>query len=1325
MSGSSFASELVAFIGWRLSNNDRLPLSCKHLDETELIFYHWKSRSIKRQTSAFDNQRQLTEVECSLLQDALRVNCANVSPRILQIGKDLETFMVVHNGVPPTCRKFHDNPEDVLFRSVSRIHAGSDSVVNGRESTQLERYYIDEIMSRFKPAELQKVTLQVCDSLQQYTEHFPSQVPSLQSSNLEHRRLFTLYQALRLNKSGFRKSLNQEQIQMLNGVLARFPATSIPLISESTLAFFDPLIVYLVQFPHKLPSYKGVSKLELAAYHRRLALLNPLHVCRKNMLQPDTAYLEALVDFLPDPVCRDCADIQRVIDFIVQKRRLPLCSKSDSFERVRYQSMQTWIRAYQNALTRKASVQLVLNNLLNVIGPYSSLKQTSINKARRIKLKVIQAAVDDERERELVAYKFVNRRHMDGEVLSGGRFASCLSSRELNQCVRAAGGVFHYCMDLSGEYTCAKSSTESMGLNFYLQALQDKVSESLEPASSGKLVLAFLKSYNIVEFSDHEQTIKLQFLLRFNRAKDLRIVVRLFQGELPLDYWRSVSRKAHIIHGLHSYKRDHWRQLVGSSALPSTSVLRRRITGKTHRRVTVVRSILSSPSVLLCRLLTSMQLGLCYIEEDIIPEVVKETVVTSQADLTEDQIPESLSDDEIKPVLHQRLATNGLSQSWPKCLLQKPKKCGTWGWFSDCAHCECQIRLDANNGMMTNDIHVEVFTSESKKEFCGLSKDRLAPRFSCPEIDICKICERKVCPGTGVVAHQQARLFCTAALCEHCARPMVQVNDRADRDAMPWHVNWSDPCTEGTYEEAAQQGVKLCRRCFSTQMVGIGVGTLVKDFMNQQTLKRCVKCCRAHFSMEFNHIVRLLDDPFPNRTDRDNEDEEILQRKCCDPCVKHLLGDVDPDVLSSTFKETRRKVCWVLCNECHFAPHKWTAQNLMDPGPQHLVFQHLSHLGHLLLARIHPTFSIFPVQSGWLGQQGTVYCVGLRLAPWAKTLPWKCSDLPVILITPRNRKVKSVDAEDVDEAGVPVQPTDASSDAPTLRPPATPQSGGTSKRPKTQSDKFAASIKTGRSKVVDPNSSSQLAQGNAALRINKKLFKYCLDFIFQNHKFIHGSTKLDAEALELLPEDGVPDGLQTQEDTAEDSDQSGWAFQQSEFEGWWDSQSNRHSIGIVHLLIRDSLRAWWSTQLREMSHKTRLQHHDIIHWNAGRECWHRLMLLAEEDYGGALTNAHTGQSSCSVLSVTVLFRVLEAQRSLLDCRYYLDSEENFTKELKKELMCCQVEAVLKADLYLGEVDTSSRVTREQEELKKRGVPEAWVAMPEIQEDPIQARVGLC
>lgn len=181
----------------------------------------------------------------------------------------------------------------------------------------------------------------------------------------------------------------------------------------------------------------------------------------------------------------------------------------------------------------------------------------------------------------------------------------------------------------------------------------------------------------------------------------------------------------------------------------------------------------------------------------------------------------------------------------------------------------------------------------------------------------------------------------------------------------------------------------------------------------------------------------------------------------------------------------------------------------------------------------------------------------------------------------------------------------------------------------------------------------------------------------------------------------------------------------SEFEGWWDSQSNRHSIGIVHLLIRDSLRAWWSTQLREMSHKTRLQHHDIIHWNAGRECWHRLMLLAEEDYGGALTNAHTGQSSCSVLSVTVLFRVLEAQRSLLDCRYYLDSEENFTKELKKELMCCQVEAVLKADLYLGEVDTSSRVTREQEELKKRGVPEAWVAMPEIQEDPIQARVGLC
>jgi hypothetical protein len=215
--------------------------------------------------------------------------------------------------------------------------------------------------------------------------------------------------------------------------------------------------------------------------------------------------------------------------------------------------------------------------------------------------------------------------------------------------------------------------------------------------------------------------------------------------------------------------------------------------------------------------------------------------------------------------------------------------------------------------MMTNDIDI-VVTEVGPNKACARSNYRAAPEFS-SAIDICKICERKACPGTGVVAHQHARLLCSAALCEHCAMPMVQVNERADRKAMPWHMKWSDPCAAGTYELAEAQGVKLCRRCLSTQMVGIAVGTLIKYFMKQQSLKRCVSCCRAHFSMEYSEIVPLNKDSYPKRLDRDSDHQEILYRKCCSPCVDFLLTDVqDESFRASRFEPTRRNVCWVMCS---------------------------------------------------------------------------------------------------------------------------------------------------------------------------------------------------------------------------------------------------------------------------------------------------------------------------------------------------------------------------------------------------------------------------
>jgi hypothetical protein len=71
------------------------------------------------------------------------------------------------------------------------------------------------------------------------------------------------------------------------------------------------------------------------------------------------------------------------------------------------------------------------------------------------------------------------------------------------------------------------------------------------------------------------------------------------------------------------------------------------------------------------------------------------------------------------------------------------------------------------------------------------------------------------------------------------------------------------------------------------------------------------------------------------------------------------------------------------------------------------------------------------------------------------------------------------------------------------------------------------------------------------------------------------------------------------------------------------------------------------------------------------------------------------------------------------CRAQLDDIDRFVSELRSEIMSCQIEHVLKADLLLGDLDTSCRVTREREELVSRGVPESWVSMPEYQDEPIK------
>ena len=148
------------------------------------------------------------------------------------------------------------------------------------------------------------------------------------------------------------------------------------------------------------------------------------------------------------------------------------------------------------------------------------------------------------------------------------------------------------------------------------------------------------------------------------------------------------------------------------------------------------------------------------------------------------------------------------------------------------------------------------------------------------------------------------------------------------------------------------------------------------------------------------------------------------------------------------------------------------------------------------------------------------------------------------------------------------------------------------------------------------------------------------------------------------------------------------------------------------------MRSWWCTYAEEHStRKTRFA--PIVSFRAGKQCWEELLQLAEDEFGGAEANAREGQSSSSTLNCSVLFQVLKPHQALLECNAKMDDLETFVSELRSEVMSCQIEHVLKADLLLGDLDTSSRLSREREELIHRGVPEAWVSMPQLQEEPIK------
>ena len=159
-------------------------------------------------------------------------------------------------------------------------------------------------------------------------------------------------------------------------------------------------------------------------------------------------------------------------------------------------------------------------------------------------------------------------------------------------------------------------------------------------------------------------------------------------------------------------------------------------------------------------------------------------------------------------------------------------------------------------------------------------------------------------------------------------------------------------------------------------------------------------------------------------------------------------------------------------------------------------------------------------------------------------------------------------------------------------------------------------------------------------------------------------------------------------------------------------------MAIPNLLVRDSLRSWWCTYAAEhTTSRSRFAH--LASFRAGKQCWEELLQLAEDEFGGAEANAREGQSSSSTLNCSVLFQVLKPHQPILECRAKMEDLETFVSELRSEVMSCQIEHVLKADLLLGDLDTSSRLSRERQELIHRDVPEAWVSMPQLQEEPIK------
>ncbi len=1339
---AAFLENVALFKVWRCANDGYLPLRSRTC-RLELYWYRWIKRS----------------GPCSLSPDLLEAFRNSVLPNGIETPDDLLHRIAVfahwrigNQGLLPvrassdlemkwcmwiermSCRIAASYQEQAQL-TIAVAEAFSYAVRSNSLGVSLLRVWIipdhAETFSEY--------TKLLCKPLVSYFESGVLQSPQPFGTDSEAALAYRNYQLLFNASSPAYKNMPVVEKAYVRSLIDAFPGQGIPEIKVAVLKACESLLLFIKDFPNTFPSYAGDTRNQ-AVYRKRQVLMNPTHAIRRDWNSFDADYVEALLlRFVP--ICKDTAQLREIIQFISSEGRLPTNISPSGIsqtplERRVYSNYCSWLRAFRSGQAMSSGIATLVNDMINMMGSYSGVKQKAANMEKKLLMKVKQAEVDQARQSELAAFYFVDRVHYDGTVLSGGRYASSLSSRELNQCVRAAGSVSHHCVLLSGQFPLpvAQYGHESF-LCQLVDGMQDAIGISSRRSDAGKFEHCSVRSFSLISESGCTPGCHLSVLVRFRRSSDKAQFLQLIAGSESVTFWRLVQSKAADIH----LQQQRHRQYCSSTLLSAKIVSR--IQGKTSRcPLPVAQCSLASPIELI---LTDE-----FIEQDPEPLAVEGTkpdalpleaddlhgaspdacpevsVVTVDAAIvnscsSKKMAPPSFSSLDACPEGHAetgqscnnqlvvgpgRVSTYGLNISFPHFLEPKPKKCGTWAWFKHCAHCESQIRMDANNGMMTNDVDIMVF-SLADKVFSCWHRERPIPRHRLA-LDSCRVCERMNCSARGVISHQHARILCQAATCQHCARAICQVNDRDPNAAMPWHMPWTDLLQDGTYEQAAAKGLLLCRRCFSTQVSGLAIGTLIKDKLRQQTLKRCVKCCRASFCLEYAHEVSYEKDPFPLRTDREGEDIEVLPRSCCDECVQFLTSDcLDQEVLKSRFQPLRRKVQWVLCKHCNFQPHLWTAANLMDPGPQHLVFQHLSHLGHLLIARIHPSFSIFPLQSGWLGYSGSVYCVGLRLGEWASTLPWRCSKLPVILITPRNRKPVSINLDPSSDPSLSSE-IDALVDGDLPDPQVA--CNASSKRSKISGK--------GPSKASVTRGSVPAAQGNAALRVNKKVLQYCLQFLFSKHKFMKDSVTFDAIAMECLPDDGVPDGLHYKEEADGEDEVHAWLFKQIEFESWWDSHGI--PLSIPHLLIRDSLRSFWSTHVSENTTRTS-RFHKITHYLSGKQCWEHLLEVAEEEHQGAEANAREGQSSAPSLNCAVLFQILKPHQLVMACRAQLDDIDRFVSELRSEIMSCQIEHVLKADLLLGDLDTSCRVTREREELVSRGVPESWVSMPEYQDEPIK------